>query len=185
MDFICLGSPRDKHEYRIYGGADLEVYAVVDAQDYTILTRHKWLTKPSRTGQNFYLFRNQQRLTAPEGSKYESPITGKLVRGRNRVQMNTFLHHDVMRLAGRPRPSDGHLLDHRDGNGLNCRRHNLRWVSTLFNFWNKRGVLRDADETEFDRLMLEWPPDQRSQLAKSWALSQPSPAKSRRRLVQR
>lgn len=152
----------DHHEYRIYLTDDLELYAVVDAVDYSPLVRVRWSSLGSKwkNGQKKnYARRNAHETLGPEGEKYESPITGKLVRNLQRIQRTIFLHHEVARLAGNNPPDPLEYpgivwrLDHRDGNELNCRRKNLRWATQAFNVANKNGRLADVDPLEWHRMM--------------------------------
>lgn len=56
------------------------------------------------------------------------------------VRDNVYLHHDVLRLMGIDL-EQGQLTDHRDGDGLNCSRENLR-ISTASGNNRNRGPNR-------------------------------------------
>jgi hypothetical protein len=140
----------DTHEHRIYLTPDLELYAVVDAVDYPAAVAYTWSslgTKWKRTHKpKHYARRSVHELLAPEGEKFIHPITGKLTRNRHRTVRSVFLHHFIAERAGLICPGDGYRLDHRNGDSLNCRRRNLRWVTFAFNTRNVHGSLADADE---------------------------------------
>lgn len=51
-------------------------------------------------------------------------------------QLGIYLHRAVM-LRVSPRPSPAHVVDHINGNGLDNRRQNLRWVTPKQNLANK------------------------------------------------
>jgi hypothetical protein len=100
------------HECRIYADDRAQQWAVVDEIDYQYLIQWKWSIKFSRHGRKFYLRRSTQ-----SGS-------GELVRIRHTL----FLHTAIMLRTGIEPPTPFHVLvDHRDGDGLNCRRENICW----------------------------------------------------------
>ena len=123
----------DDHEHRIYATDDLSVYVVVDAIDYPFLTQWKWSihnrTRYETSG-HLYLKRTIQENTAPEGPRYESPNTGKLVRNYHRIQRTRFLHQDVMLRTGIPQPTPKHKeVDHINKQTWLCKRFNLQWAT--------------------------------------------------------
>ena len=123
----------DEHEHRIYATDDLEVYVVVDAVDYPWLVQWKWTIHNrayyERTGQ-LYLKRTVTEVIAPEGPRYESPLSGKLVRNFHRIQRTRFLHQEIMERTGIPRPTPKHKeVDHINKKTINCRRYNLQWAT--------------------------------------------------------
>lgn len=83
--------------------------ALVSPQDYEAVSAHKWTAMPC-------------------GSTVYAKRVVRLPGGKRR----TVLLHRV--LMGEP----AGLVDHRDGNGLDCRRHNLRCASYRQNSFNCR-----------------------------------------------
>lgn len=80
-------------------------YALVDAEDYERVSRHKWCL--SRAGGRLYAQRRYRGKTQ---------------------RMHQFLMD----------PPPGKVVDHKDGNGLNNRRCNLRICDQHQNLWNQR-----------------------------------------------
>lgn len=85
--------------------------AWVDAGDWARLAAFSWYAIPRANGKGFYAVRNARRASG----------------GYYRV----WLHHDVLGLAPPQK------VDHRDGDGLNNRRRNLRPCTTLQNNVNR------------------------------------------------
>lgn len=114
------------HEYRIYGDSNATIYSVVDEDDYLYFNKWRWLPKQSRCRVNkFYLRRAK--------TTWKNGIKGKT--------LNLYLHIEIMKRTGIVPPSKAHcLIDHRDGNSLNCRKSNLRWATHAMNVKNKHGL---------------------------------------------
>lgn len=94
--------------------------AIVDDDDYDRLAIYKWSAdKRKRT---VYAVR---RLRTPKGKK----------------QCKVYLHHQILPLA------PGMIIDHIDGNGLNCRKTNLRAASVRLNA---------ANRTSFEFIGVSW-----------------------------
>lgn len=94
-------------------------FAIVDEADYADLAKHRWY--------------------AVRYKKNSVPVTyaARKVRvGEKRTIL--FMHQAIMN------PPDGMLVDHRDSDGLNCQRSNMRIVSHSQNGMNRR---RDARNT--------------------------------------
>lgn len=133
----------DDHECRIYADESLEIYAVVDWIDYIALCQYKWSIHSFRVRSNtvrrkFYLRRALAKIIAPEGEKYQSPTSGKIVRNQHRIQSNLFLHQAVMQRMGVPPPTPNHkMIDHKDRETMNCRRSNLEWATAKSNGNNR------------------------------------------------
>jgi len=89
--------------------------ATVDAHFWE-MELHSYGYSPSPNGSTYYAIRSYWR-------------------GETRTTAS--LHQDVMRLAGIPVPK-GMMIDHEDGNGLNCLLDNLRVVTNSQNSMNRR-----------------------------------------------
>lgn len=83
-------------------------YATVDDDVYEWASRHKWYAH--RSGKTFYAVRNV---------------------GKYPHQRHLHLHREIMN------PHDGTLVDHADGDGLNCTRANMRLASQAENTRNR------------------------------------------------
>lgn len=149
MDFdapLILGSAADPTEYRIYASNDPEFFVFVDYDDYVFLTQsdwsiHSYKTSAVHTRKQLYLRRSVSDFYGPDGSPYESRITGKMVRNRQRVQRNLFLHFVVMLRKGDIPPDKfHHIVAHIDHNSRNCRRNNLIWAT----HWTNMQHLKEA-----------------------------------------
>ena len=114
----------EEHEHRVYGDEREGCWAVVDEEDYQWAVQWRW--NPKRE---------------PGGALYlrRSIGGGRTKWGRQPVY-TLYLHVEIMKLAGTLPPSDKHVLvDHRDGDSLNCRRRNLQWVTYQQNRLNRYG----------------------------------------------
>lgn len=134
----------DGQEYRIYASWDVDgIYALVDAEDYSYLSRYLWCVHNAKKPDHPYLKRTWQENLGPDGAPYVSPLTGKLVRDRKRVQHSEFLHAAVMRRSGKKPPTFQHVeIDHIDRDVLNCRRCNLRWSTRKEQIRNSKWAQR-------------------------------------------
>lgn len=163
----------DPHEHRVYLTDDLELYAVVDAIDYphcvmklNRLKAHqpgretyipiRWSTlgikwKNGMVNPKHYARRSTYEKIGEDGSKYESRITGTMVRNQQRTVKSEFLHQFIADRMGLVVP-EGFRLDHANGRTLDNRRRNIRVVSHAFNAANKGGKLKHVDPAEWDRL---------------------------------
>ena len=113
----------EPHEFRIYGKDDASIWAVVDEVDYHRLIRWRWNVKLCRS-QIPYLRR----------------AVGVNQGGVRLKTYSVYLHVDVMQATGIAPPSEHHrIVDHRNGNSLDCRRANLRWATPRMNARNKFG----------------------------------------------
>ena len=86
--------------------------ALVDDEDYEWLSRWKWYSLKRRSG-IFYVTRNQWNF----GTKKSSKIC---------------MHRLIMKAVG------GEIVDHKDGNGLNNQRYNLRFCTGTQNNANSK-----------------------------------------------
>lgn len=108
---------------RIYGDDKGEIYALVDQEDYQWAVQWRWSPKWSRGNRKVYL-----RRVLHEGTR------------QFRTQRTLFLHSAIMKRTGILPPSPEHcIVDHRNGNGLDCRRNNLRWATHTMNARNING----------------------------------------------
>lgn len=86
-------------------------FAIVDPYDYDYLRRFKW--RLCRSNRTFYAFRTVSR--------------GPLLRPQV-----LWMHHEILP------PPDGLLVDHKNHNGLDIRRENLRLATYAENIQNAR-----------------------------------------------
>lgn len=107
---------------RIYG-PDGEIYATIDQVDYAWAAQWRWSPKWSRGGTKVYM-----RRVSHEGSR--------LVR----VQRTVWLHRAIIieRMGIQPPGPEYTMVDHENGDELDCRRFNLRWVTPKMNAANRR-----------------------------------------------
>lgn len=88
-------------------------YAIVDAVDYERISQWKWFADYDKTCDIFY-------------AKRRVNVNGKISHRR--------MHREVL-------PCDAPQIDHRDGNGLNNRRSNLRPCTSAQNTYNTKSRL--------------------------------------------
>lgn len=117
------------HEFRIYGDDLAQTWAIVDAEDYQFFSRWRWEARTWR------------------GKTYYARTYSYSHRGR----MSLYLHKEIMLRWQPVPPSPQHtIVDHRNGNSMDCRRCNLRWATRSMNARNIRGripydVIEDAE----------------------------------------
>jgi hypothetical protein len=108
---------------RIYGGCYADVEALVDEEDYFFFSRWMWL--PRERNRKIYLAR-------------ASGVYG--VNGGRQYVVSIYLHVEILTRAEGPPPTrDRIICDHINGNSLDCRRQNLRWLTKRQNNQNRFG----------------------------------------------
>lgn len=127
--FLDFSSP----ERFIYGYGDQRynhIAARVDEEDYAWAIGNSW-------NPNF----KKQRWNGVV--KFKVYLRRAVAIWEDRVKIKTisiYLHIEIMKRTGIEPPSPFHtLVDHRDGDSLNCRRSNLRWATHSMNSLNRFG----------------------------------------------
>lgn len=104
-------------EYRVYGGKNLDYFAIVDYEDYMWAMQWLWgyVKNTSQKG--------RARLTR---LVYISRMTRAV--GNRDVSVRKYLHIEIMKRTGIEPPSSLHrIVNHKNSNTLDCRRENLEW----------------------------------------------------------
>ena len=91
--------------------------AQVDDEDFERLNEFKWFAHKSR---NVYY-----------ADRHSATVNGK----RDTIKM----HHEII-----GRPPEGKMADHKDGNGLNNQKYNLRHVTNRQNCQNKKHIIKTS-----------------------------------------
>jgi len=108
----------------------------VDDEDFDMMNKYKWYPKKIKHSRHIIY-----------------ATTTSHIKGKSRIDKNrnrTFLMH---RLIMGLKRGDGKMIDHRDGNGLNNQKENLRIATNQQNNWNRKyykgylGVSKCKDET--------------------------------------
>ena len=116
---------------RIYAPCG-ELFALVDEIDFAWASQWRWSAKWSRGGTKVYLRRVAHLTTQPDDY-----VDGRRV--RYRLQQTIWLHREIILRKGDVPPSPAHtLVDHENGDELDCRRENLRWATPAMNRANAR-----------------------------------------------
>ena len=128
------------YEYRIYSDDYSNDYAIVDQIDYQYLVQWRWKLKESRCHAGTIKVKKYLARTSHETIAPNSYIDGKKI--QHRICATIFLHTVVMERKNTPKPkTDSKLIvDHANGNELDCRRVNLRWATISFNNKNIFGA---------------------------------------------
>ena len=128
----CIGDPFvddewclvDDYEYRIYLDDRLDSYAVVDFEDYQWATKWRW------------------HISYWNGKPYVRRSASQWKFGVRQTAISYYLHIEIIKRFDPFQPTVRHkLVDHRDGDSLNCRRSNLRWATHRMNVLNIRGSM--------------------------------------------
>lgn len=105
--------------------------ALVDEDDFERVDAKNWHSHTARNGQYVYASCNIRKTEAHlYGVKCKGEITERDAKGR--IAMTRVTLHQY--LMGR-RP--GFVIDHKNGQALDCRRHNLRWATNSGNAANQ------------------------------------------------
>ena len=117
----------------LYLSRDLSQFTEVDEEDYIFLVRWQWSLHFDQRGKAYV-----RRM------RYRSPI---------------YLHHVILARIGPPPTSAHTVCDHRNGDGLDNRRHNLRWATPSENarnlhyfggmqahYWRRQAEQNDVDK---------------------------------------
>ena len=130
---------KEDYEFRIYGDDYENIFAVVDEIDYHYLIQWRWKPSYSRVHKGtkkpkIYLCRAAPEIIGPD-----IYIDGK--RTQQRIVRSLYLHTVVMNRTNIPKPKTNKtiIVDHANGDGLNCRRNNLRYATVSFNNKNLFG----------------------------------------------
>lgn len=118
-----------EYEHRIYGDDYANEYAIVDQIDYQFLVQWRWKFKESKSHKGTIKPKRYLARTSHEGTR------------ESRKCSTIFLHTVVMGRTGIPKPiiNKRLIVDHKDGDELNCRRNNLRYATLQFNRINRFG----------------------------------------------
>lgn len=113
---------------RVYA-PDGDIFALVDPEDYQWAVQWRWSLKWSRGGTKVYMRRVVQTTLQPGTAAT-----------RFRVQRTIWLHRAiVIERMGLVPPTPEHVMvDHEDGDEMNCQRRNLRWATPSMNRINCR-----------------------------------------------
>ena len=111
-------------QLRMYAHVGADVECLVDEEDYLFFTQWLWVTKKSPNGKLYF-----RRAV----SRYD-------LYGKREGADTIYLHIEILRRAQGESPTRRRCIaDHWNGNSLDNRRQNLRWVTKRQNNQNRFG----------------------------------------------
>lgn len=114
----------EPHQYRMYADRDAGFECLVDEEDYLFFTQWLWQSKRSPCGKVYF-----RRAI----SRYESD-------GKRSGADTLYLHIEILKRAcGHAPTMTRSIADHWNGDSLDNRRSNLRWVTRRQNNRNRFG----------------------------------------------
>lgn len=115
--------------YRIWLDDRENEFALVDVQDYRWVQEHRWCLNIKKS-----------RGSAHHIKKYARRAVGENAGGQRLKTWTLYLHVAIMQRVQPVPPSTAHtIVDHRNGQSLDCRRVNLRWATPSMNAKNVLG----------------------------------------------
>jgi HNH endonuclease len=106
--------------------ANAQYYAIVDEIDYQWAIEYRW---------NIKRCKRLKEYARRAISTYHDD-------GSRKGSQSVYLHIEIMKRTGKQQPTVFHkIVDHRNGNSLDCRRYNLRWATPRMNNMNIRGQM--------------------------------------------
>ena len=122
-----IWTPTDR---RIHATNKLELSVLLDEDVYFELARFTWNCFTTKASKIYF----RRSVWVPGAGKRTLRLPNA---GQNRT---ILLHQDVMRVRGVEAPQDGQrwVVDHLDGEELDCRFRNLRWATYKQNRENRK-----------------------------------------------
>ena len=116
----------EPHQFRMYATEYADVACFVDEEDYMFFTGWLWILKRSRGPVGKLYFRRAKSTYYADGAGRDSTST-------------IYLHVEILtRAQGDPPTRRRIFADHINGDSLDNRRENLRWVTPRENRRNSR-----------------------------------------------
>lgn len=133
IDFLDPNTWADwpTHEFRIYGDDRAQTWCIVDEVDYHWAIRWRWNMNRKKSRRNPLKIKTYLRRAISINAF-----------GKRLGTDTVYLHIEIMKRTGIKPPSPAHVIvDHRDGNTMNCLRSNLRWATHSMNSRNLFGQM--------------------------------------------